>query len=208
MASENHIFKLSNAGGFKTITRYPDMLAGNTVWNPWEPQGAYDALATITVGATAVASIDFVGIPTGYKHLEIRALSRDNRAVAGNDLCVRFNGDSSASYRAHSLYGDGAAAYGYATGATSFIVGGVSSSASAATNIFAANTISILDYASTTKNKTLRNLCGVDFNGSGFMYLDSGFFFGNTNAITSITLFPAGSASFVQYSQYALYGVR
>ena len=172
------------------------------------PDGAYDSLATVTVGATAMASIDFVGIPTGYKHLEIRALSRDNRAVVGNDLCIRYNGDSSASYRAHALYGDGAAAYGYATGATSFMFGAVSSSASSAANIFASNVISILDYTSTTKNKTLRTLCGVDFNGSGFVYQNSGFFFGNTNAITSITLFPAGGASFVQYSQYALYGVK
>lgn len=208
MASENHIYKMSNAGGFKSLNRYYDMLAGNTTWNPWSPTGAYDALATVTVGSTAVASIDFAGIPTGYKHLEIRALSRDNRAVVGNDMLIRFNGDSSSSYRAHSLYGDGASAYGYATGASSSMVGGVSSSASAAANIFAANTISILDYASITKNKTLRNLCGLDFNGSGYIYLDSGFFFGNTNAITSITLFPSGGASFVQYSQFALYGVK
>jgi hypothetical protein len=35
-----NILKMSNAGGFKTLNRYYDMLAGNTVWNPL-PSGIY-----------------------------------------------------------------------------------------------------------------------------------------------------------------------
>jgi hypothetical protein len=34
---------------------------------PWSPEGAHDALATVTLSASA-ASITFAGIPSGYKH--------------------------------------------------------------------------------------------------------------------------------------------
>ena len=72
MPSNNYIYKMSNAGGMSTVTRYTDMLAGNAVWNPWEPQGAYDALSTVTVPAGGVATITFAGIPNTYKHRQLR----------------------------------------------------------------------------------------------------------------------------------------
>ena len=30
----------------------------------WQPEGAYDSLATVTVGATSVATIEIAGIPS------------------------------------------------------------------------------------------------------------------------------------------------
>jgi hypothetical protein len=39
------------------------------------PFGAYDSLATVTLSADA-ASVTFAGIPSGYKHLQIRAIHK------------------------------------------------------------------------------------------------------------------------------------
>jgi hypothetical protein len=203
VASENHIFKLSNAGGFKALTRYPDMLAGNTVWNPWEPQGAYDALATVTVGATAVSSITFAGIPTGYKHLQIRALYLNSSSYS--NVQMQFNGDTGSNYSWHELYGDGSA-----VGATAYtsqtnirpILGAVG------TTNQAVGIIDILDYASVSKNKTTRSLSGADTNGgTNYVLSRSGLWMNSSSAISSI-VFTAQAGNFNQYSQFALYGVK
>ena len=80
------------------------------------PQGAYDALATVTVPSGGVASIEFAGIPTGYKHLQLRLLTRTNRADTNDFMTIRFNGDSGSNYAYHSLYGNGASAGANDTG--------------------------------------------------------------------------------------------
>lgn len=191
MASENHIFKLSNAGGFKALTRYPDMLAGNTTWNPWSPTGAYDSLATIVVPSGGLTTITFAGIPTGYKHLQIRASNT-------NGGTIRLNGDTTTTnYRYHVVYGDGATA---GAGSSQNAYYPVSGSVSRTAEI-----LDILDYSSTSKNKTMRIFGGWDNNGTGEAYLASNLWI-STATITSITL-NAGS-SFPQYSSFALYGVK
>lgn len=68
----SYIYKMSNAGGMSTVTRYTDMLAGNSFWNPWSPSTDYDSIATTTVGAGGAASITFSSIPSTYQHLQIR----------------------------------------------------------------------------------------------------------------------------------------
>lgn len=214
MASENHIYKFSNAGGFKAATRYADMLAGNAVWNPWEPQGAFDALATVMVGSTAVSSVTFAGIPQGYKHLQIRALTRCtatgnasvNYVATGR---IRFNGDTSTSYNSHWLDGNGSSAsagnFGADTSMALADLGGVF--AASASQYFASSVIDVLDYASTAKNKTVRILNGQDRNGYGRIQLQSGLWYATPQAITSLTFTTDGTA-YAEGSQFALYGVK
>jgi len=205
VASENHIFKLSNAGGFKALTRYPDMLAGNAVWNPWEPQGAFDALATVTL-STAAASVTFAGIPTGYKHLQIRALARNS--VVGDSFGIQFNSDATASYTRHELSGFGSTANAYAsTGLTQITAIGFEGYSSVTANTFGSSVIDILDYTNITKNKTVRSLTGYDYNGGGGVGLVSGLWI-NTGAITSIVLNQGNSGNFVANSTFALFGVK
>jgi hypothetical protein len=71
---------------------------------------------------------------------------------------------------------------------------------------FSAAVVDILDYNNINKNKTIRSLNGRDNNGSGDIYLTSGLW-NNTSAIDSITIV-APSATFIEYSQFALYGVK
>jgi hypothetical protein len=76
-------------------------------------------------------------------------------------------------------------------------------------NIFTAGVIDLLDYASTTKNKTLRAIRGGDKNGSGNISLHSIGWYGTNklNAISSIYIKP-DAGQFEQYSQFSLYGVK
>jgi hypothetical protein len=78
--------------------------------------------------------------------------------------------------------------------------------ANSTANIFGVGISDILDYANTNKHKTIRSISGHDQNGSGFVFLFSANW-RNTNAITSIKLFPA-AGSFAQNSTIALYGIK
>lgn len=199
MANNNQIYKMSNAGGFKSLTRYYDMLAGNTTWNPWSPANAYDALAVVTVPSGGVTSITFAGIPSTYKHLQIRAIAK----ASGSNFNpkMQFNGDTGSNYSWHYLYGDGSSVISGAGATQAFIYNSIISTNASMYNAFV---IDILDYANTSKFKTTRELSGEDRNGSGEIALWSGNW-RSTSAITSVTF---SNGTFDQYSQFALYGVK
>jgi len=208
VANNNQIYKMSNAGGFKSLNRYYDMLAGNTTWNPWSPDGAYDSLATVTVG-TAVSSITFAGIPNTYKHLQIRLSARVTGSTTDSNIVAYFNADTTAgNYPQHVLYGEGSAASsGYSPNDPNLAIGRTPGASSSA-NIFGLGVADILDYTNTNKNKTVRALSGQDQNGSGIVLLNSGLW-RSTVAISTITLSAqSGNGNLAQYSQFALYGVK
>jgi len=147
------------------------MLAGNTTWNPWSPDGAYDSLATVTVG-TAVSSITFAGIPNTYKHLQIRLSARVTGSTTDSNIVAYFNADTTAgNYPQHVLYGEGSAASsGYSPNDPNLAIGRTPGASSSA-NIFGLGVADILDYTNTNKNKTVRALSGQDQNGSGIVLL-------------------------------------
>lgn len=217
MPSNNYIYKMSNAGGMSTVTRYTDMLAGNTTWNPWEPTGAYDALASVTVPSGGAASVTFAGIPTGYKHLQVRYMARDNRATfAADDLGLQFNGDTAtSSYASHRLYGIGsgsgsADAFPSSSALGSLLSGFIGTTATSGQ--WGSGIIDILDYANISKNKTIRVLSGTDTNGgtgsaSSQVGITSGLWL-NTGAITSMRIFGFNGNTLQEYSSFALYGVK
>lgn len=216
MPSNNYIYKMSNAGGMSTVTRYTDMLAGNTTWNPWAPTGAYDALSTVTVPSGGVASVTFAGIPTGYKHLQIRGLGQSSRGTFGfDDVIIRFNGDTGTNYARHYLGGDGGSAYSGAanTPSTYIYTDSIIGSSTAGASFFGGFVMDIFDYTSTSKNKTVRTLGGIDLNGTvggqgGRITLNSGLWFATPAAINSISLATSSGTNFNQHSQFTLYGVR
>jgi hypothetical protein len=163
------------------------------------PDGAYDALSTVTLSA-ATSTITFAGIPSTYKHLQIRAFCLNS----GQDtLYMSYNGDTTgANYRDHQVGGNGSSVFAYSNAGTSSGAGiGLTSQTAGAGNI-----IDILDYANTGKNKTARSLWGVDRNGAGSVGLFSSLWM-NTSAVNSIT-FSVGTYPFQQYSQFTLYGVK
>jgi hypothetical protein len=176
----------------------------------WQPEGAYDSLATVTVGATSVATIEFAGIPSGYKHLQIRGIARNNSTTA-NDLegfLVRYNG-ATTGYSWHSVKGDGTNAVSISGTTQTYMYSGYSTTNGSTSNTFGVFVIDILDYADTNKYKTQRVLTGVETNNSANSQV--GLWSGlwqSKSAVTSITLYSTGSMNFTQYSSFALYGVK
>lgn len=201
---------MSNAGGMSTITRYTDMLAGNTVWNPWEPQGAYDALATVTVPSGGVASITFAGIPTGYKHLQLRCIVQTNRATYGRDsVYMKVNAGTAGNFSWHFVMGEDGSSVSSQNGVNANYVN-VPISGTSTGGSFGAGVIDILDYSSNVKYKTVRVLGGIDHNGliagyGGVIGLMSGSY-RETAEITSINF--TAPNNFTQNTQFTLYGVR
>lgn len=173
----------------------------------WAPAGAYDALATVTVPSGGAASITFAGIPTGYKHLQIRYLGRSTQASSELDVNVICNSDSASSYTNHQLYGDGSSAGSNYFGGTprTYMTLGLVAGASATSGIFGAGIMDVLDYASTSKYKTFRALSGDDRNGSGTIIFRSGAWM-STSAISSMTI--TTTSNFAEYSQFSLYGIK
>ena len=166
---------------------------------------SYESIATVTVGAGGSASVSFSSIPSTYKHLQIRALSRTDRAVTYTSNIIRFNSDTTnTNYSQHELLGNGTAASagGGANSPIYTLIPGTSTTAS----VFEGDVIDILDYADTNKYKTVRILSGYDGNGSGVAFFGSGSW-RNTAAISSISL-TATSGNIVQYSSFALYGIK
>lgn len=171
---------------------------------------SYESIATVTVGAGGSSSVSFSSIPGTYKHLQIRYMSKDDRgSQVLDDVGIRYNGDTTASnYVWHRLLGDGSSTYSQGgTPASANPMGFQAGNGTSSSSTFGAGVTDILDYANTNKNKTARNLSGVDNNGSGAVALYSGAWL-STAAITSIVLYPNNASNFLQYTKFALYGVK
>jgi hypothetical protein len=178
---------------------------------------AFDPAATFLIQRQTVtgspASITFSSIPSTYKHLQIRGISRDfySASQAAFNVLMRFNNDSGTNYTDHRIWGTGSgvSAYG-STGSSSIVIPYSSSSSNSSnTTAYGASICDILDYTSTTKNKTVKIFSGFDFNTASADYrvsLNSGLWL-NTNAITTITLLP-GVTAFNAGTTFALYGMK
>jgi hypothetical protein len=172
------------------------------------PSGAYDSIATVTATGSET-SINFTSIPSTYTHLQVRVIARQSSGtLTVPALKMRFNGDATgANYTYHILSGNGTAAS--SSGFTAmgeiqlYAFAGNSSTAS----MFGAGVTDILDYASTSKNKTVRSIGGTDQNGSGLsQFISNGWL--QTTAISSIEIYGSQTNSFASGSSFALYGVK
>lgn len=174
--------------------------------NTFSPTGSYDALGSYTVGSGGVSEIVFSGIPTDgqYKHLQLRMSFKAAATTNGTPVLV-YNNDTSSTYTYHHLKGDGGSASSYSPGAnyggTWFINGGQSA------DQYGAYITDILDYASTSKAKTIKTLAGFDNNGSGSIFLVSHAYLNTSTPISSLKL-TAQSGNISQYSKISLYGVK
>ena len=182
----------------KTGTKSRSLLVGNPYFQPT----AYESIASYA--PTSGSTVTFSSIPSTYKHLQLRCLTIETLGN-GYSLGIQFNGDNSAIYTTHSLYGTGSSAG--ATGASSvqnYVPFGYGPGLVATyPNV---GIIDIIDYASTTKYKTVRAFFGANNNSTnGGIELTSAVY-QTTSAITSITLdFPSTG---VTGSSYALYGIK
>lgn len=195
------------------MTPLLSMLAGARAFgltafrNLFEPQGAFDALATVTVPSGGVASVEFTGIPSQYKHLQLRISSRLNYANWWASTSMRFNGDSGNNYSYHDLLGEGASAQAQNATSQNKMYIGWSAGTTTNANVFGSIIVDILDYTDTLKNKTVKSLTGVDGNGGGIVSLESNAWY-STSVVNSISIIPNNGTTFQQYSTFTLYGVK
>lgn len=169
---------------------------------------SYESIATVTVGSGGASTVTFSSIPSTYQHLQIRAFARlNNSGVNGTGLLVYNSDTNTNNYTYHELWGSGTAVNAYGTAAPENNQLVAFTGGTALTSNFGAVVTDILDYANSNKYKTMRNFGGYDNNGSGQIRLNSGLWM-NTAAITSITLTPNAGTAFVEYSQFALYGIK
>lgn len=170
------------------------------------PSGAYDSIATVTIGAGGAASADFTSIVGTYQHLQVRYLARGT--FSGNEISLRMrlNSDTGNNYARHLLEGEGTTASAFATSSGNLMALGSVPAATGTASAFGGGVIDLLDYKDTNKYTTSRTLNGQDRNGLGTINLASSLWM-NTAAVTSITLF-ADSGNLAQYSSFALYGIK
>ena len=176
---------------------------------PYVLEGNYYALGTVTLSATT-STVTFAGIPSNFKHLQVRYVARTdmNSGGAWSPIGLRFNSDSGANYDVHTLGSTGASAFSEAYFSQTSASAGFGAPTTNTANSFGVGVIDIFDYQSTTKNKVIRTLNGVDNNGSGLNVLQSSAWF-STEAINSMTFRLLGGSNGSNYlanTQFALYG--
>ena len=156
----------------------------------------YTPLATQTLG-TAAGSITFSSISGSYTDL---VLISTFGVTAGDDLYLRFNGDTGGNYSTTRLWGNGTAvSSNRTTNDTGIQPRTPANQPSTVTTMYRGN---IMNYANTTTYKTV--LSRYDF-ASGAADADVGVW-RNTAAITSVT-FLLLSSTFVTGSTFTLYGI-
>jgi hypothetical protein len=182
------------------------------LWDQETTLGTFESIAMATSSGSDT-TITFSNIPQNYAHLQVRGLFRSDKSADTNaDLYLYLNGDTSmANYTRHYLRGNGATAssLGWSSG-DNRPVAGEAPAASSTANVFGASIIDILDYANTTKYTNVRTLHGDDQNSgtsASNVYLTSSLWL-NTNAVTSLTFMLQATTNFIQYSTFALYGIR
>jgi hypothetical protein len=172
--------------------------------------GDFESIATVTVGSGGAASIEFTSIPSTYQHLQIRMIGKSTTTTGEyHGVRLQMNGATGSVYSWHVLYGTGSSvgAGGAATRTSIEEMHWVHDSAASRANMFAPVIVDILDYANTSKFKTMRSFAGCDFNGgAGPVGIYSGLYQATT-AVSSLKFFPA-SGNFAQHTTAALYGVR
>ena len=174
-----------------------------TIWDQSTSVAGMDPISGITL-TSSQSSITFSSIPSTYTHLQVRGIGRFSGSGPAQ-MQIQFNGDTGSNYATHSLFGDSSATASIASTSNTSATNGIMNGSDAIANNFGVAVIDILDYANTNKYKTSRSLSGENNNTNGYMWFASGLW-QSTSAITSITL--SLPSSFVQYSSFALYGVK
>lgn len=168
----------------------------------------YELIETQVLGSNA-ASVTFSSIPSTYSHLQLRITARSNSTGNATALFMKFNGVGGTSYATHAIYGTGGGSgQVYAEGFASldaFYRLQIPDDGLAA-NSFGGLLVDVLDYAATTKNKTIRALTTYSASGVYRVAEVSGLF-NSTAAVSSLSLTP-GAGQLKTGSRFSLYGIK
>lgn len=162
---------------------------------------SYESIASATPSGTG--TVTFSSIPSTFKHLQIRT-----NIFQGTGSDIFFKVNSTQGYGSHYIVSTGGATLGggsdLSPGANGAYFGNTGANASGAQ----VGITDILDYTSTSKNKVVRSIGGLEYNSnstSGRVWFYS-YLFDTTAAITSITFYSGNS--YTSGSSFALYGIK
>lgn len=166
----------------------------------------YIPIATVTVGASPVSTIDFTSIPATYTDLKIVVSARCNRTGFERDsIELTFNNNTS-NYSTRTLNGSGSSA-GSATGYSAASIQRADVNGPTTTsNTFSNIEFYIPNYAGSTYKPVTIDSVYEDNVTLAFIHCIAGLW-SNTAAITSVKL-GLETSSFVQYSTATLYGIK
>jgi hypothetical protein len=169
---------------------------------------SYESIATVTLSASQ-GWTGFSSIPSTYKHLQVRIMGRSlQTGSSAGIISTLCNGDQTSSYSWHWLKGDGASATASGAATQNRADIGYVPTNGYTSGIFGTLIIDYIDYASTSKYKTIRAFSGFDGNGTGTTALGSGLW-QKTNAITAIDFSNVNNSyDWAVGSTFALYGIK
>jgi hypothetical protein len=163
----------------------------------------YQLISSITVGATAVASVEFTSIPATYTDLVVVLSGRSDtiRASDGGYAMISFNG-STANLSSLFFYNYNGSLF---TGTGTSILGwNVPSDYTA--NTFGNNSWYIPNYTS-SNYKSLSVDSVTENNSTNILSTLTAGLFSSTSAITSVKISNEAAAKFVQHTTAYLYGI-
>lgn len=170
---------------------------------------AFELIST-TILTGSQSQIVFSSIPSTYKHLQVRISGRTNTGGSNDSVWVRFNNDSANNYIWHELRGGGFGSYTVtsqtgSTSSTQGYVGYAPGSGTSFANAFGNTIVDVLDYASTSKYKTMRSMSGTN---AEIRYVTLGSaLWKATSAVTSVTVGNDG-ASWATGTRVSIYGIK
>jgi hypothetical protein len=190
-------------GTWRTASDMPVKVGG--VWKTGVlVQNSFESIATFT--PSGVGTVTFSSIPNTYKSLQVRisCLTSSN----GNVVLGRFNSDTNTSYDNHYMGGraQGGFNYGVLNNRTEMYLSDITAASS--TTFPMVSIVDVVDYASTSKNKTVKVISGADRNltNVGGLLVGSNLW-RSTSAVNSFTVYLSGG-TFSAGTTIALYGMK
>jgi hypothetical protein len=182
------------------------VLGGLIAAFPTPVTSSFESIASAS-GTGSSNTITFSSIPNTFVALQLRFVGRVANADTADNLFLQFNSDTASNYSWHYLEGDGGSVTAGPTANATKMLSGRVAAATATAGIVGAGIIDIHNYASTTQNKTVRSLTGIDRSGSGNVRMDSGLW-RSTSAVTSIQITNGSATNFTTDTVIGLYGIK
>lgn len=179
----------------------------NKFWDQDTQQGVMVPISRVEITGATNTSIGFAGIPQTFQDLMIVLTTRRTDAVTEGTqfLYTNFSGSIASTTK---LLGDGSSATSSRTTAQNAGFIGAYPGASAAAGIFGSQIIHILDYANTSRFKTILCRTAADRNGGGQSEL-SVTLFRDTGGLTTVGVSTYNaSVYYVPGSTAILYGIK